>query len=135
MRSLSKLSIFIFLGYSLQFLSGCTIDNEEDNCIRYAGANVEQVNGSHSGTVNQIIPIEISFWCTDGCGQFGNFEQVTNGDTTNINIVAEYRGCVCTQDLPLRNTIYQFTRNTPGIYTLSFRFSTDSSIHHTITIN
>ncbi|MBI3719288.1 MAG: hypothetical protein HY252_11950 [Sphingobacteriales bacterium] len=101
------------------YLSGC---EKKDNtrCLSYKKAGVTKIEGPTTGFVNQDIDLIISFGCISGCGQFGNFEQISNGDTTTINVIAKYEGCICTQEAPTRQTTYKFKATQPGTYYLKF---------------
>jgi len=121
-------SLIIFI------LPGCYKTNNDDKCISYTIAPVTDVQGPATGSVNQEINLTVLFTCFNGCGQFGNFEQVTAGNTTTIQVVAKYEGCICTQDVPTRGSIYTFKASQTGTYYLKFLQSGNNYITDTITI-
>ena len=61
----------------------------------------------------------------NGCGEFGRFIESGNGLTKSIEIEAKYEGLICTQDLPIRQTIYEFTPNSSGVYVFRFKSGPD----------
>jgi hypothetical protein len=87
----------------------CKKDNtENDRCLSFSKASVITVSGATTGSINQDITLAVSFGCSNGCGQFGSFEQVKTGNTFEISVTAKYEGCICTQDLPVRKQTYTF---------------------------
>ena len=128
---------FIFLsGISLSMLVSLNCTKKENNskCLSYEIGPVTNVGGPATGFVNQDIFLLISFGCYNGCGQFGYFEQSFNGNTAIINVIAKYQGCICTQDTPIRQTIYKFRAAQPGTYYLKFLKTTGNYLIDTITI-
>ena len=112
--------IFTCLVFSILVLSSCNKTQDDNKCLSYIKAPVIKVEGPNTGLVNQDINLTVSFGCFNGCGQFGNFEQTSNGDTTTINVIAKYEGCLCTQDAPLRQTTFKFKVTQTGTYYLKF---------------
>ncbi|MFT3979865.1 MAG: hypothetical protein QM687_05300 [Ferruginibacter sp.] len=107
---------------------------EAEKCISYVPAPVVAVEGATSGNINEDIPLTVSFGCFNGCGQFGSIQESSNGDTTIINVVAKYEGCICTQDAPVRQVAYLFRRSQPGVYPLKFMQYNNNYTLHTITV-
>ena len=112
--------IFTCLVFSILVLSSCNKTQDDNKCLSYIKAPVIKVEGPNTGLVNQDINLTVSFGCFNGCGQFGNFEQTSNGDTTTINVIAKYEGCLCTLDAPLRQTTFKFKVTQTGTYYLKF---------------
>lgn len=116
------------------YLFSCNKSAGTDKCITYTKAPVTKIAGPTSGSVNQIIDVPISFGCFNGCGAFGNFEQSFTGDTTVVNVIAKYEGCICTQDAPTRQTVYKFKASQPGTYYVKFWQSEKTYLTDTIRI-
>ena len=112
--------IFTCLVFSILVLSSCNKTQDDNKCLSYIKAPVIKVEGPNTGLVNQDINLTVSFGCFNGCGQFENFEQTSNGDTTTINVIAKYEGCLCTQDVPIRQATYKFKVTQTGTYYLKF---------------
>ena len=112
--------IFTCLVFSILVLSSCNKTQDDNKCLSYIKAPVIKVEGPNTGLVNQDINLTVSFGCFNGCGQFGNFEQTSNGDTTTINVIAKYEGCLCTQDVPIRQATNKFKVTQTGTYYLKF---------------
>ena len=77
---------------------------------------------------------EVGFRVLNGCGEFSSFEQTTLGNVTIIEVIAKYEGCICTQDIPLRQTVYTFNQNIPGTYILKFKMADDNYITQTVAV-
>lgn len=101
---------------------GCTAN---DSCLYYEPAYVNKVDVFRTGSVNQDIKFYIYFNCYNGCGQFGNFDISTSGNTRTILVNAKYEGCICTLNVPVLLTSYTFRSSQPG--TFYFRFQTDQN--------
>lgn len=112
---ITTLSLFLLIG----LLSSC-LKKEPDNCIDYVEAPVVEVTGPGSATINEPVSLAISFGCFNGCGSFGRFETTESNDTTIVNVIAKYSGCICTQDAPIRQTNYVFQSAAPGDHFLKF---------------
>lgn len=107
---------------------------EVNNCSSFRVAPITKIVGSNTALVNQEVDLTISFGCTNGCGQFGNFEETTSGNTSTIKINAKYEGCICTKDAPTRTISYKFKKMQPGTYELKFYQSDNLYVTHTITV-
>ncbi|MEO5968238.1 MAG: hypothetical protein ABIP68_03240 [Ferruginibacter sp.] len=117
----------IFILFSITVI-GCT-KNKNEHCISYAFAPVTNVTGNNTALVNQELNLNVSFVCINGCGQFGNFEESNSANNTIIKVNAKYEGCVCTQDVPTRSTVYKFKKSEAGIYELKF-WQTDTTFYN-----
>jgi hypothetical protein len=115
-------------------LVACNKHQEDTTCISFSKAPVSKIEGATTATVNQEIPLTISFGCFNGCGSFGNVEQISNGNTTTIIVNAKYQGCVCTQDAPTRQTTYLFKKAMAGTYVLKFQQTETTYLMYTITV-
>jgi exosortase/archaeosortase len=126
-----KLFYFSFLFFTL--LSCSSNDDAIDNCLEYKTAGIETVT-EKPNTDAFTYPFDVGFRVINGCGAFDSFVENTVGSVTIIEVIALYNGCICTQDAPLRETVYTFTANAAGTYTLNFKMGNGSSITKTITI-
>jgi len=111
-------------------------ENEPDtnNCIFYQQAPAKYVNIPATGHVNQNVPLKIYFSCFNGCGEFGSIEKSDEGNTKIFIIIAKYEGCICSQDCPTRQTIYNFKTTLPGTYFLKFLIYDNNYIVDTLVI-
>ncbi len=98
----------------------------EEQCIIYSQAPVSNVEGPSTAEINQYVPFTVYFGCYNGCGQFGFFSEEFSENTLTITVNAKYEGCICTQDAPTRQTIYNFKTSKAGTYFLKF-FQTGNS--------
>ncbi|MDD3005476.1 hypothetical protein [Flavobacterium sp.] len=117
----------------LLFISCNSNDDTPDNCIEFHTADIETVTPSAVADATGYF-FDVGFRVINGCGQFYSFEQTTEENVTTIEVVAEYRGCICTQDYPLRQKMYQFTQTLPGTYTLKFKRLDGTFLLQTVTI-
>ncbi len=124
----------VFIFSLILTLWGCTKETEDNSCISFSKAPVTKIEGATAASVNQEIILTLSFTCFNGCGQFGNFEQSMSGNTTTIAVNAKYEGCVCTQDLPTRQTTYKFKKSQSGTYDLKFFQTENTFLTHTIVV-
>lgn len=115
-------------------LTGCAKKQEDEKCISTDKAPVTKIEGAAIASVNQEIILTVSFTCFNGCGQFGNLEETISGNTTTIIVNAKYTGCICTQDVPTRATIYKFKKAQAGTYELKFLQTENNYLTHTIIV-
>jgi len=127
----NNLICFVF---SIILLTSCIKKKEEDKCLSYAKAPVTKIEGATTASVNQELNLTISFICFNGCGQFGNVEETISGNTTTIVVNAKYAGCICTQDVPTRTTLYKFKKSQAGTYELKFLQTENNYLTHTIIV-
>lgn len=116
-------------------LFSCTKEQDDGSkCFSITKAPVTKIEGANSATINQEIILTISFGCSNGCGQFGNFDEVTSGNVTMITVNAKYEGCICTHDIPTRQITYKFKKSQPGIFDLKFSQLGNTYLQHTIIV-
>jgi hypothetical protein len=130
-----KTRVLLFIVFSLFLFTTCNKDEEnEDECVEYHYAPVILVDGPSGGEVNDEIPIGVLFSCFNGCGRFSSFEESKSGNEIEIRVVAKYKGCTCTTDVPMLSSTYNFSAKEPGIYLLKFRKTDDLFEMDTIVI-
>ena len=116
---------FIIIGLLVTLFFSCD-DNEDDNnddCLSYKTAYITSVEAPATGTVNEVVNIEVNFQVTNGCGNFEKFIETTNDNIKTIEVEAKYEGCICTTDIPIRTVTYQFLTQDSGNYELRFKSS------------
>ena len=118
----------------LILLVSCAQDDATDNCLEFNEAPVETVTVLPADT-NGAYPITVAFRVSNGCGDFSIFDDTTAGTTTTIKVVAQYEGCICTQDTPLLEATYLFEPTAPGTYTLKFLTYEEEYITETIVVD
>ena len=120
--------------FTTTLLTSCN-DSETnvDKCVSYEPTGIEAV--TLIPTADLIgAAYNVSFYCNNGCGNFGSFEKTIEGNTITIKVIAKYEGCVCTEDIPLRESVYTFTSNTSGTYILKFLKADGTFITETVVI-
>ena len=68
------------------------------------------------------------------CVQFDNFEENISGNTTIINVIAKYEGCICNEIAPTLKTSYKFKKLQTETYELKFLKDDNSYLTHTILV-
>ena len=131
---MKKILILTIIG---NIIFNCDDNDERSNneCTKYEIGYVTSVNAPTTGNINEIINIEVNFRVFNGCGGFGKFIETENGNIRTIEVVAKYKGCICTQDAPIRTTNYEFTASNEGEYELNFKSSPTEFMTVNMTIN
>ena len=124
----------LFFACLLIVLLGCARKQVANNCLFYTKAPVTKIEGATTVLVGQEIDLTVSFGCSNGCGQFDNFEENISGNTTIINVIAKYEGCICTEIAPTLKTSYTFKKSQTGTYELKFLKDDNSYLTHTIIV-
>ena len=109
----------VLMAFLILFIS-CSEEKQEE-CIGYRPGFVTDVNAPSSGKVNTPIEIEVDFPVYNGCGNFGEFLESGSNFLRVIEVRARYEGCMCTQNIPIRTTIYSFIPKVAGEYVLKFK--------------
>lgn len=66
-----------------------------NSCVSYSVAQVTGVDGPNILATNQETTLSISYYLTDGCGQFKDLEATSYENTTIVKLNAKYPGCTC----------------------------------------
>ncbi len=132
---MKKATILFLTFISLVFIS-CKESETEDMCTNTEIGGFISVSGQTTGQINQTINLEVKFQVGNGCGQFNRFIETdfVNNEKT-IEVESIYKGCVCTEDAPVRTVNYEFTPTESGVYKLNFKKNIGGFITHQITIN
>jgi hypothetical protein len=110
-------------------------DGNKEVCITNNTEYITSVDSPETGTVHQVINIEVKFRVSNGCGGLGKFIEMNNGNTRTIEVEAKYEGCICTQDAPIRTVNYEFIPTNTGNYELKFKSSPSEFITANLSIN
>jgi len=122
----------LYLSLIALFIISCDSESDNsDNCVEYLPAGIETVVENPTADAATFL-FNVAFRVTNGCGQFYSFEQTIVGNSTTIQLIAKYEGCFCTEDTPLRETVYTFNPTFPGTYTLKFKMLDDNYITKTV---
>ncbi|MEO8771196.1 MAG: hypothetical protein ABI402_13965 [Ferruginibacter sp.] len=116
-----KIAIILYLIIlSSFFILSCSKTKDDNNCISYSNSPVINIQGPNSGLVNQDFVITLTYGISNGCGEFDHLEKSVSGNTTTINVIGKYTGCICTQVYKEEQTVYTFKATTAGTYYLKF---------------
>lgn len=126
-------NIFLALIGSALLTSCLSDDNGSDNCLSYSEAYADSVESIDTADAVGFL-FKVNFYVVNGCGGFGSFEETVQGNTVTVKLIAKYEGCICTEDIPLRDAVYSFIPTAPGTYTLKFKDSEDTFITKTVTV-
>lgn len=119
MKRFLKTSVLLLIA-SLALNIGCE-KNKNPNCVSYGTGYIFSVKGPDSASINENVLFDVKLAVMNGCGQFERFEEEREGNQIYIKAIAKYAGCICTQDIPQRQTSYTFKSATPGMYFFTFR--------------
>jgi hypothetical protein len=72
------------------------------------------------GYVNQEINFIVSHAVFNGCGFYSSRKTIMAGNSLVVTFYAKYRDGICTMDIPIRKTNYQFMPKRKGTYTFKF---------------
>jgi hypothetical protein len=120
--------------FSMIVLTSCNKDSNNKDCLSYEPAFVGIVEGPSTGQVNEEINFQVIFGVHNGCGQFGSFEESSEGNSRTISVTAKYEGCGCTNDAPGRIGTYKFKTSQAGTYYLKFLQVNNVYLIDTLTI-
>lgn len=124
----------LYFSFLIVFLFSCSSNNDTvDNCLEFKPAGIITVEPNLT-TETVENDFEVLFPVTNGCGEFGSFKETTAGNVTTIEVIAKYEGCICTQDIRLLKSVYNFSQTTPGTYTLKFKMTDDTYTSQTVVI-
>lgn len=131
-----KLKALIFLLFISSSIIGCDKnDDQNKECIEYDIGYVTSLNAPDTGSINETIIIEVNFQVFNGCGGFGKFIETEKGNVRTIEVEAKYKGCICTQNAPIRTVNYKFKATKKGEYKLNFKSSPTDFKSVILTIN
>lgn len=106
----------------------------DQTCISYEHANVISADVPNNGSLNQTIPIDLTFGIYNGCGGFGNFTETDSGNTKTLTVNAKYEGCFCTQVMGEVQATYNFIATTVGIHNIKFAQPNGEFLSYSINI-
>ena len=108
--------------------------NSDNQCIEYKEALVTKAEAPSTGKVNEDVLVKVEAILNSGCGDFEKFEQDSDGLIRNVNVIAKYTGCVCTEIAPIVNENYILNTPNAGNYILKFKTYNDELIELNIEI-
>ena len=114
-------------------LLSCQTDGEGE-CVTYGQASTVGIEGPTTGRLDEVLPLVVSFSVNSGCGQFDRFTETGTGTARTVQVQALYAGCVCTTNVPIRQTTYTFKAAQPGVYEVKFWKSDTDFVTHTVTV-
>ena len=125
---------FLLLIFLTIIFPACSKSKGAYDCISYSKSPVIKVEGPNTGPVNQDINLTITYGIDNGCGQFDHYEKTVNGNTTTIDVVGKYTGCICTQVYQELQSPYTFKATSTGTYYLEFFHDANTVVKDTIMI-
>jgi len=123
----------IIIGLTIVGFIGCSKENKDNNII-YSAWPIAKVEGATTGTINQPIPITVSWPYSSGCDLVDKFAESNAGNTVTITTLGYKSKGICTMDTGIKTIIYNFTTKKSGVYELKF-VNHDSFITHVVIIN
>ncbi len=129
---MKKLLLLFFVTVTL-LTSCCDSKTNDEQCVSFVPEGIDAVTLIPTTDMTGAA-FNVAFYVNNGCGNFGSFEEIVNGNSITIKVIAKYEGCVCTDDIPLRESVYTFTSNTSGTYLLKFIKADGTFITETVVI-
>ena len=127
------ISILYFIAIIYFLATGCKKKHDR-NCVTFRQGYAIAVSGKDSGNTNEDIKLQVSFSVMNGCGQFERFEEIREATSRRITIVARHTGCLCTQNIPVRETEYVFRATKTGTYYLQFAGPESTYVYDTLVV-
>jgi hypothetical protein len=124
----------LIIGLAVVGFIGCAKDKDKNNDNVYSSWPIIKVDGATRCTINQSIPITVSWPFTSGCDLVDKFAESSNGNTLTITTLGYTVKAYCTMDAGVKTIVYNFKPTKAGVYELKF-VNNDSFIPHVVTIN
>lgn len=131
MKKLRLQTVAVVL-FTATTLMSCSKDDEGNTVTKTEF--VTNVTGATTATVNQEVPLNVTYHVDGTCGVFDKTVESTTGNTTTIEVKVKYATQVCSG--PTTQTLaYKFKKATAGTYILKFKKSATEFITQTIVVN
>ncbi|MDX1543964.1 MAG: hypothetical protein R3214_08470 [Christiangramia sp.] len=98
-------------------------DEVEGDCVSREVAFVNEVEAPETSKVNEVVPVNVSFYMKNTCGSFSEFRESSTEEGKIIEVMASYIGCICGQAIIEGTQTYEFIPQSTGVYQLNFRSS------------
>ena len=105
----------------LLFTASSCKEEEPAPAVQELPTPVIRIEAPATAQAGETVTVEVYFQVNSGCGQFGSFKVSASGKEQVIQLVARYKGELCTHDMPIRKASYTFRPTESGSYTLKFR--------------
>ncbi len=119
------------------FLS-CEVDEKfSSNCPSTIGVPTTLVTGPTETTVDVPITLEVSYKAKGDCGDFTSFFKNPSTDpfVDIITVNTTFDACSCKQEVATTlKENYTFKKALPGVYTIKFKDTNQTTIDHTVTV-
>ncbi|MBV6460337.1 MAG: hypothetical protein HJHJAOHD_00446 [Flavobacteriales bacterium] len=133
MRLKRYFSCFLIVSFLLLFFS-CNKDSYYDDCTEYVETEINSIEGPEVIKKEQKAVFKIVFSVYNGCGNFESFKERKNKNTYEISVIAKYKGCLCTMNIPEIRTEYFFRPRKKGTYYLNFKAINNTVISKTLIV-
>lgn len=120
------------LALAILSLVSCKKDKDKEEDVNYSAWSILKVEGSTTGTVNQTIPITVTF--AGSCAVVDRFAESRGATKINITLLGYPVKGWCTADAMPRTIIYNFNATQPGTYELHFA-NNAANVPHIVTVN
>ena len=118
------------------FLS-CELEEDSSSCPTIIGVPATLVTGPTETTVNEPITLEVSYKAKGDCGDFSSFFKNPSSDplVDIITVNTTFDACSCKQEeaTTLKEN-YTFKKALPGVYTVKFKNTNETTIDYTVTV-
>lgn len=126
----------MILAAAVLLTAACKKDKNKPKEYDYSIAPVLTAVGLKSTTLGVPLNRQVYFQVNGGCGQFDSFIVTEkDADTTLVQVRAKYeKGRFCTDDLPVRTTVYTFVAKKIGTHYLKFQERDNKYLVDTIVV-
>lgn len=118
------------------FLS-CELEEDSSSCPTIIGVPATLVTGPTETTVNEPITLEVSYKAKGDCGDFSSFFKNPSSDplVDILTVNTTFDACSCKQEeaTTLKEN-YTFKKALPGVYTVKFKNTNETTIDYTVTV-
>jgi len=113
---------FMLAGLAVTSCQEMNMENSE-NCFSKEFVYPTDIVSPESAKINEQLSINLKVTLKNSCGSFGGFLAKSDSLSQKFNIetIAAYRGCTCTQSASVVDTAYTFTPTVVGTYQFNFK--------------
>jgi hypothetical protein len=107
----------------------------DDTCSSTINSGILAVTSTTpTGAVNQDIHFEVLYGVANGCGTSSNMESIKDGNSTTVNMLTKFVGCICTQIYTEAKKTYTFKSADVGNFKLKFNKGDNTFIEKNVVI-
>lgn len=118
MCKMNDMKQYLFI-FSMLIFAACKKENDAPQVV-YSAWPVNKIEGATIGSVNQEIPITVSWPYSTGCDIVDKFHESPSANTVTVTTLGYTIKGPCTMDAGVKTSTYRFKATSAGTYTLKF---------------